>query len=180
MKKVVIGLYALVGAAVLLFLSSTSGEREEPLQEDSQNFKQELSHTQFQTAYKQSEQPFAFQQETSEKPTQGNNLKEGNNLTEGKDMKLDGASNYWLKRQEFLMERQRKLEQYKQSPEYKAMQKWKEEYRAWREKIIKQMQDAYEAGDWQKLNELKMKLVRKEGAPPKPHIGLSKENYNKD
>jgi hypothetical protein len=66
------------------------------------------------------------------------------------------------------MERQKNLEEYRNSPEYQAMEQWKKEYMAWRENIIKQMQEAYNAGDFQKLHELKMKLVRNEGAPPRP------------
>jgi hypothetical protein len=70
-----------------------------------------------------------------------------------------------------MVERQQRMEAYKNSPEYMAIKQWKEEYRAWRENIIKQMQEAYDAGDFQRLHELKMRLLRNEGAPPKPYTG---------
>jgi hypothetical protein len=66
------------------------------------------------------------------------------------------------------VERQQRMEAYRNSPEYQAFEQWKKEYRAWWEDIIKQMQEAYNAGDFLKLHELKMKLLRNEGAPPKP------------
>jgi len=161
MKKVMIGFSALFGVLALLMFNIGKGEKtdegmvnaskQEPLNERA------TSQT--------SEQPNSLQQGAQE----GEKASNQKNTAEGKDMRLEGgAYNWMLKRQEALMERQRKLEEYKNSPEYQAMEKWKEEYRAWRENIIKQMQEAYDAGDFQRLHELKMKLVREEGAPPKP------------
>jgi hypothetical protein len=156
MKKVMIGFSALFGVLALLMFNIGKGEKTD----------EGMVHA-------------SKQGPLNERATSQNSLQQGaqegekasnsKNTAEGKDMRVEGgAYNWMLKRQEALMERQRKLEEYKKSPEYKAMEKWKKEYRAWRENIIKQMQEAYNAGDFQRLHELKMKLVRGEGAPPKP------------
>jgi len=161
MKKVMIGFSALFGVLALLMFNIGKGEKtdEGMVQASKQGPLNERATSQT------SEQPNSLQQGAQE----GEKASNQKNTAEGKDMRVEGgAYNWMLKRQEALMERQRKLEEYKKSPEYQAMEKWKEEYRAWRENIIKQMQEAYNAGDFQRLHELKMKLVRNEGAPPKP------------
>lgn len=163
MKKVMVGFSALFGVLALLIFNIGKGEKtDEGMVQAS---KQEPPNER--AASQTGEQPNSLQQGAQE----GEKASNQKNTAEGKDMRVEGgAYNWMLKRQEALMERQRKLEEYKNSPEYKAMEKWKEEYRAWRENIIKQMQEAYNAGDFRRLNELKMKLVRNEGAPPKPQI----------
>jgi len=161
MKKVMIGFSALFGVLALLMFNIGKGEKtdEGMVQASKQEPLNERATSQT------TEQPNSLQQGAQE----GEKASNPESTAEGKDMRVEGgAYNWMLKRQEALMERQRKLEEYKNSPEYKAMEKWKEEYRAWRENIIKQMQEAYDAGDFRRLNELKMKLVRNEGAPPKP------------
>jgi hypothetical protein len=161
MKKVMIGFSALFGVLALLMFNIGKGEKtdEGMVQASKQGLPNERATSQT------GEQPNSLQQGAQE----GEKASNPKNTAEGKDMRVEGgAYNWMLKRQEALMERQRKLEEYKKSPEYKAMEKWKKEYRAWRENIIKQMQEAYDAGDFRKLHELKMKLLRNEGAPPKP------------
>ena len=161
MKKVMIGFSALFGVLALLMFNIGKGEKRDEgmVQASKQEPLNERATSQT------TERPNSLQQGAQE----GEKASNQKNTAEGKDMRVEGgAYNWMLKRQEALMERQRKLEEYKKSPEYKAMEKWKEEYRAWRENIIKQMQEAYNAGDFQRLHELKMKLVRNEGAPPKP------------
>jgi hypothetical protein len=161
MKKVMIGFSALFGVLALLMFNIGKGEKtdEGMVQASEQEPLNERATSQT------SEQSNPLQQGAQE----GEKASNQKNTAEGKDMRVEGGAYNWiLKRQEALMERQRKLEEYKKSPEYQAMEKWKEEYRAWRENIIKQMQEAYNAGDFQRLNELKMKLIRNEGAPPKP------------
>ncbi len=161
MKKVMVGFSALFGVLAFLIFNIGKGEKtdEGMVQASKQGPLNERAASQT------GEQPNSLQQGAQE----GEKASNQKNTAEGKDMRVEGgAYNWMLKRQEALMERQRKLEKYKNSPEYKAMEKWKEEYRAWRENIIKQMQEAYNAGDFRRLHELKMKLVRNEGAPPKP------------
>ena len=168
MKKVMIGFSALFGVLALLMFNIGKGEKtdEGMVQASKQEPLNERATSQT------SEQPNSLQQGAQE----GEKASNQKNTAEGKDMRVEGgAYNWMLKRREALMERQRKLEEYKNSPEYQAMEKWKEEYRAWRENIIKQMQEAYDAGDFQRLHELKMKLVREEGAPPKPQRTEQKE-----
>jgi len=161
MKKVVVGFSALFGVPALLMFNIGKGEK--PDEGMVQASKQEPLNER--ATSQAGEQPNSLQQGAQE----GEKASDSKNTAEGKDMRVEGgAYNWMLKRQEALMERQRKLEEYKNSPEYKAMEQWKEEYWAWRENIIKQMQEAYDAGDFQRLHELKMKLIRNEGALPKP------------
>jgi hypothetical protein len=161
MKKAMIGFSALFGVLAFMIFNIGKGEKadegmvqaseQEPLNE--------------RAASQTGEQPDSLQQGAQE----GEKASNPENTAEGKDVRVEGgAYNWMLKRQEALMEMQRKLEEYKNSPEYKAIEQWKEEYRAWRENIIKQMQEAFYAGDFHRFNELKMKLIRNEGAPPKP------------
>jgi hypothetical protein len=70
-----------------------------------------------------------------------------------------------------MMERQQRMEAYRNSPEYRAMEQWREEYRAWREDMMRQIGEAVNAGDFQRVHELKMRLLRDEGAPPRPYTG---------
>jgi len=65
-------------------------------------------------------------------------------------------------------DRKRRIREFQNSPQYQEMQKYREEYRKWQENLVSQMQEAFKRGDMARVSELRMKLIRKEGAPERP------------
>jgi hypothetical protein len=106
MKKVMIGFSALFGVLALLMFNIGKGEKtdEGMVQASKQRPLNERATSQT------GEQPNSLQQGAQE----GEKASNPKNTAEGKDMRVEGgAYNWMLKRQEALMERQRKLEEYK-------------------------------------------------------------------
>ena len=66
--------------------------------------------------------------------------------------------------------REKKIREFQNSPQYQEMQKYREEYRKWQENLVSQMQEAFKRGDMARVSELRMKLIRKEGAPERPKV----------